>query len=162
VIELVPAVSRDIKIFVTIVVIVPDCHTHAVANALQTGFFGHVLEGAVRFLAIEAIPVSWARLLGDGAFRGRVLKRSAVDEEKIETPVVVLINEGDTCTHCLRQIVLGRVRGEVIEVDSHGRSDVSKFTRKRLLRIGRGTRLLSRNHCHQRNEKKSPQEKTHT
>src|SRR5690349_15484760 len=97
---------------------------------------------------VEPVPVVGTGFLWDRTFWSRSLKRRAIDEKNVKATVIVVIKEGDTRTHGFRQIVLGRVGREVIEVDSRCRGDVHKFTGKRLLRIGRGTQLLSSNHPH--------------
>ncbi len=57
VVEPVATKGGDVKILKAIVVEVTDGDAHAVADALQTGFFGDVLEGAVLSLVVEAVPV---------------------------------------------------------------------------------------------------------
>ena len=126
-VELVAAVRGNVEIFKAVVVIIADGDAHAVAEALQTSFLGHVFEGAIGFLVEEAVPVSWTGLLGDGALRRGILEGGAVNEENVEAAVVVVIKEGNTATHGFHQIVLGRMRRQVIEVDAEEGCNVSEF-----------------------------------
>src|SRR5436309_12934917 len=73
-VELVAAVRGNVEIFKAVVVIIADGDAHAVAEALQTSFLGHVFEGAIGFLVEEAVPVGWAGLFGGGdLWRGVVV-----------------------------------------------------------------------------------------
>src|SRR2546426_12546034 len=98
-VELVAAVRGNVEIFKAVVVIIADGDAHAVAEALQTSFLGHVFEGAIGFLVEEAVPVSWTRLFGGGGLRRGVLEGGAGNEEKSEGGGVVGIQKGENDTH---------------------------------------------------------------
>src|SRR5204863_4042479 len=86
VIQNVPAVVGDVKIVVTVVVIVADADSHAPAGVIETRARGHIRERAVAVVAIES--------------RGRavpalpVLEGRAVQQEKVGKAVVVIIDPG--------------------------------------------------------------------
>src|SRR2546430_17603006 len=69
-VELVAAVRGNVEIFKAVVVIIADGDAHAVAEALQTSFLGHVFEGAIGFLVEEAGSVGWAGPFGGGGLWG--------------------------------------------------------------------------------------------
>src|SRR5947209_18480927 len=98
-VELVAAVRGNVEIFKAVVVIIADGDAHAVAEALQTSFLGHVFEGAIGFLVEEAVPGGWTGLLGDGALRLGILGGGAVNRENVEAAVVGLITEGNAASH---------------------------------------------------------------
>ena len=75
VVEPVAAEGGYIQVFEAVVVEVTDGDAHAVADALQAGFFGDVLEGAVFFLVVEAVPVGGAGFLRGRSLSGRDRRR---------------------------------------------------------------------------------------
>ena len=64
VIETVATVSRDVEIFIAVVIVIAHGDTHAIADALQAGLFGDVFEGAILLLMKEAIPIFGAVFCG--------------------------------------------------------------------------------------------------
>ena len=126
-VELVAAVRGDVKIFEAVIIVIADRDAHAVTNTLQAGFFGHVFESAIGFLVVKAIPVTRAGLLRDSALGSRVLEGRAIHQENVEAAVVVVVEKRDAATHGFEQVVPGRMRREVIEVDGEGGCNVSEF-----------------------------------
>src|ERR1700724_3989042 len=63
VIEMTAAISGDEQVFKPIVVIISNSYSHSVTNPLQTRFFCHVLERAIRFLVVQRVPILRASLL---------------------------------------------------------------------------------------------------
>jgi hypothetical protein len=61
------------------------------------------------------------------------LERGPIHKENVESTVVVVIKKSDACTHGFRQVMLGRMRREVIEVDSESGGNVGESSRERLL-----------------------------
>src|SRR5690348_5162835 len=86
---------------------------------------------------VEAVPVLRASLLRNRAFRSWIGQRSAVHKEQIQAPIVVIVEQGNTRTHCLQQIFLGSVTRLIFEVDSGLPSYVGKSPRHRRWRLSR-------------------------
>ena len=88
--------ARDEEIFETVVIVVSDANALSPAGMNQTGFGGHVGEGAVA-IVLEKMP---------GGFlpRGKTFEAPAVYEENIQPTVVVVIVEGDTAAGGLEEI----------------------------------------------------------
>ena len=61
-----PPIGGDVEVFEAVVVVVADGDAHAVADALEAGLFGDVLEGAVLLLVVEAVPVFGTGFCGHG------------------------------------------------------------------------------------------------
>src|SRR5690349_14417977 len=72
VIELVSAKRGDVYVFVAVVVVVSNRNSHSITGTPQPSPFGHVLEGPVGLLVIEAIPVSRVDFLGNRSCRHRI------------------------------------------------------------------------------------------
>src|SRR5882757_7212350 len=83
VIQLISAVARNIKIVVTVVVVITDGDAHPISGAFETGFFGDVLKRAVRLLMIEPVRVRGPALLGNGSFGSRIAEGRAVHEKNV-------------------------------------------------------------------------------
>jgi hypothetical protein len=68
VVRAISTIGRDVKVLVAVIVIVADLYTHAIADALQASFDGHVLESAIHPLAVETMPTLVADLGGKTPF----------------------------------------------------------------------------------------------
>ena len=97
----VPAISRDVKIDETIIIIISCGHTEAVAAAFDASELGDICKSAIRFLMIESIPEAWVVLVWLVVGRHRIAESRAVCEIDIEASVVVVIKERHAAAHCL-------------------------------------------------------------
>ena len=78
----------------------------------------------------KSIPVLWTGLLRDAAFRGGISERSAVHQKNVETSIVVVIEKSHTRSHGFRQIVLGGVGREVLEVQAKRGRGIRELARE--------------------------------
>src|SRR5580700_5267624 len=78
----------------------------------------------------KSIPVLRTGLLRNAAFRSGIADRSAVHQENVKTSIIVVIEQCHACSHCFRQIVLGRVRGEVLEVQAERGRSIGELARQ--------------------------------
>src|SRR5206468_3409807 len=100
-----------------VVVVVAGGDPHAVvpvAGAVEARRLSDVREAVVQVLAIQAVPVRGLAARKSGGKFHRVVETPAVDEENVEQPVVVVIEEGHSATHGFDQVLL---RGRGIAVD---------------------------------------------
>src|ERR1700722_15070646 len=104
--QLISTIRRYVNILVTVIVIVADRNSHAVAGALQARFLGPVLECAIRLLMVEAIPVKRAGLFGDGPLANEVVEGCAIDEKNVQTAIIISIEKCHPRTHGLDQILV--------------------------------------------------------
>jgi hypothetical protein len=125
-IELVGEDAGDVEVLVAVVVVVADRDSLAVARAGEARRLRHVLEAAVRLLAVEAVPVARPVLLRQGAGRHRVVDPRPVREEDVEAAVAVVVEERHPRAHGLRQVLLRRGRRDVAEVDGQRVRDVDE------------------------------------
>src|ERR1700722_12218920 len=88
---------RAKDIFKSVVVIVANANARRPAHGLQSGLFGHVGEGAVAVVLVEAIR---------GAGRISIQTR-ARQQKNIDPTVVVVIDEGAPTTSRLQNVFLG-------------------------------------------------------
>ena len=117
VIEDVVAVTRDVDIREAVIVVVAGGNPHAVvpvAGAVEARSLRHIREAAIRVLAIQTVPVGRLSARKSSRKFYRVVETPAVDEENVEQPVVVVIEEGHSATHGFDQVLL---RGGGIAVD---------------------------------------------
>ena len=117
-VELVGEDAGHVQVLVAVVVVVADRDPLPVARAGQARGRGHVLETAVRLLAVEPVPVARPVLDRQGALRHRVVDARPVREEDVEAPVAVVVEERHPRAHRLRQVLLRGGRGHVPEVDA--------------------------------------------
>src|ERR1700722_7600793 len=96
VVEPVSAIGGNVEVFEAVVVVVANRYPHAIAGALQAGLDSNVFERTILLLVVEAIPIFLASLLGNGAFRGWIRQRCAIDEKNVEHAVVVIVEERHT------------------------------------------------------------------
>jgi hypothetical protein len=106
-------VARDVgdeDVGVSIVVEVPDGHSHAVACTGDASLLSDVAEGAVVVIAEETVPVGRR-----GFFERGYL--GAVDAVDVEETVVVVVEQRDAGDHRLGLILVGRgtVAGDEVE-----------------------------------------------
>src|SRR6185312_1673516 len=96
---MIAAVAGDVEVFIAIVVVISDCDAHIVAVTFQSGTFGNVFECSILFLMVEAVPILLALLLRNRSYWSGIRQRSAIDEEDVQKPIVVVVEEGDAGPH---------------------------------------------------------------
>ncbi len=94
-IQVVAAVLGHVQIFKTVVVVVSDGDSHAIADALQTGLLGDIFEAAVLALVVKPVPVRRRLLLGNRPLRHGIAQRGAVHEKQIQPAVIVEVERRD-------------------------------------------------------------------
>src|SRR5262249_7458313 len=109
-IETVLAEVADEEIVVAVAIVVADARALAPAAGAEPGAGRDVLERAVTLVAIQ--------MIGRRLVRRKSFERRAVDEEQVEPPVFVVVDERDAGAGGLEQIFV-RVRSaehrEVVE-----------------------------------------------
>ena len=104
-----------------VVIEVPRGHAHAVTGmslAADACFLGDVGEFARAKITVEAVELPGLRAVDrDGLIRA-ALETTAVDEENVEQPVVVVVEEGDASAHGLDEVFFGLRAGLVLEVET--------------------------------------------
>ena len=85
-----PPILCDIKIGVSIPVVVTGRHSHAIASARHTRLFGHVRESAVAIIVVEGVS--------QRMHRSKKIAGAAIDEVNIHPTVVVVIEKGASCS----------------------------------------------------------------
>ena len=89
--KLVAREAGDVEIFAAVVVVIAGGHAHAVAGSGEAGTLGNVFKGAVGFLMIDTVPILRASLGRERAFGHGIGDARAVDEEDVETAVVIAV-----------------------------------------------------------------------
>ena len=120
-VERVAAVAGYVDIFEAVVVVVADCHAHAVVvlwHSGEAGLFRHIGKRAIGVLMIEPVPELAVGLVGQFAVRHRIVDLSAVGEEDVQPSVVVVIEQRDAAAHGLHQVLIRGGGVFVLEVDS--------------------------------------------
>jgi hypothetical protein len=130
VVQAIAAERRHVQILEAIVIVVADRNAKAVPIARQARTLGHVLERAVGALAVERVPVLLP-FLWRGTGRHRIAQPRAVDEEDVEPPVVVAVEDGDAAAHGLEQVLLRRDGRAMRERDACLMGGVQKRYRRR-------------------------------
>src|ERR1700730_12073946 len=153
VVKLVSAIGSHIQILVAIVIVVPDCYPHAVAGTLEPSSLGYVFKRAVGLLMEKSIPVLRTGFPRDAAFWSGISERSAVHQENVETSIIVVIEQRHACSHGFRQIVLGSVGGEVLEVQAKRCRSIGELAGQGLRLVG-SPRSLPARQCEQKQQKK--------
>src|ERR1700682_3814731 len=87
---------------------------------------------------IEPVPVLGAGFLRNRPFGSGIAQRRSINQKYIEASIVVVVEEGHSRTHRLKQVLPGGVRRAILKVDAQPRGDIDK----RLSRSGSG--------CHRR------------
>ena len=91
VIKLVAGIRGHVQIFEAVIVVIADCHSHAVTRACQTGSLSYIFETSIALLVIEPVPVLRPGLLGHATRRRGIGERGAIDEKDIKQAIVVVI-----------------------------------------------------------------------
>ena len=112
------SVAGDKEIVVTVVVKVADCDAGGISHADQPRLFGHVFEGTIGLLVVEAVPVFRIVFLGYAIDRHGISNVRTVREEDVEPPIVVVVEQGDAGPHRLEKIFLACRRRLLPEVDA--------------------------------------------
>ncbi len=128
VIKLVPTVRSNIQVLVAVIVVISDGYAHSISRSLQPCFLRDVFERTVRLLVIEPVPILWPRFLGNRSLRCWITERRAVDQENIQTPVVVVIKERHSRPHGFGQIFFGGVRRLVPEIYAGARCNIHELS----------------------------------
>ena len=136
VIKTVAAIAGDEEILVAVVVVIGNRNAHAVADSLQTRLLSDVLERSIGLLVVHAIPVFGPGLLWNEALRSRIGIGCAVDQEEIETAVVIAVEQGNAGAHRLNQVFARGVRRLMQEVHSRLLRNIDKSPGDRKRRHG--------------------------
>ena len=92
-IQRVPAEIGDVKIRVSVIVVIADSDSHPVARATQPCRERSVRESAVAVIAVKTIPKSRVLLIRLRSWRHRVGQLRAVNKKDVEQTVVIVIKE---------------------------------------------------------------------
>ncbi len=133
-------IVRHIHIRKSVVVDVPDRHTHPVACITQTGCVGDIEEMTVRFLAKQPV-LGPCRVTPHAAHLGL----TAIDQVDVQIPVAVVVDECRSPNHDLR-IEPGSRRARIVdEIQSQCILDFLEQGReiRSLLGIGAGPRMTA-------------------
>ena len=123
VIENAAAVLRDVQIGPAVGIEVSDSDAHAIASGRDASFFRHVCKCPVSIIAVERIA--------QGRVRGEKVALTAVHQINVYPAVVVVVQEGATCSRCLGQEV---IRGAaVLMTPGDSASGRGHFLKERLL-----------------------------
>ena len=104
-VEMVPAIAGDVKICIAVLIVIGDRDPHVIAVALQSCVFGHVFKRAIGFLVIKPVPELRIAFVRHCVFRHRVPQQGAIGEKDIHPPIVIVIKNRNSTTHCLQQIL---------------------------------------------------------
>src|SRR5262249_59412616 len=101
VVQRITAVIGDVEVLPPVTVIVGCGHSHAEPSACDSCFIGHVGERAVVVVVVKGVLER----------RGRRVEitGAAVDQVDVHPAVVVIVEEGASRAHGLRQVVSHRV-----------------------------------------------------
>ena len=109
----------EVEIGVPVVVVVTHGHSHAVIGGrLQAGFAGHLLQAPAAPVAVEGV--------GPRLERRRIGGPAAVDQQHVQLAVKVVVQQGATRSHGLRQVLLSRGAVLVPKIDAHRPGPVSE------------------------------------
>src|SRR5437764_7967228 len=133
VVQLVASICSNVKVLITVVVIIAYCDSHSVPGPLQASLLGNVFERAVLLLVIETVPILLCPLLRNCSLGSRIAKRSCVYEENVEKSIVVIIEQRHTGSHRFDQVLLRGMRSYVFEMNSQFGTDLYE-SRRRVLR----------------------------
>ena len=100
-VEMIPAITSNVKVDVAIVVVIGGGNPHRISFAFQSGALGHIFKCAVCFLVVEPVPKFGIAFVWHRVLRHRVLQQGSISEEDIHEPVVVVIKNRNAATHCL-------------------------------------------------------------
>ena len=141
---MIAADSCDVHIVAAIVVVVANCHAHAVNFDIETAAARDVGEGSVAVVAIESGG-------GATAVRNPV---AAVDEQDIGVAIAIGIEECHARTHGFRQPFLAGASGVMCKVNPCRGGYVRELDRRSGSVSGLRRELGDhrRRHCEQRNQ----------
>src|SRR6266571_3267353 len=112
----------DVQILEAVVIVVPDSDSHSVAHMPDSGFLSDVHELELSGLAqqvteepVAGLPVQRRRKLRLTGILSRVEHR-ALHHIDVQVPVIVVIEEGDACSHNFGHVVLARGTREMAEL----------------------------------------------
>src|SRR5216683_4604398 len=112
----------DVQVLKAVVIVVPDSDSHSVAHMPDSGFLSDVHELELSGLAQEVteepvagLPVRRRRKLRFTGILSRVDHR-ALHHIDVQVAVIVVIEEGDTCSHNFGHVVLPRGTREMTEL----------------------------------------------
>jgi len=127
VVESTSAISGDEKIFMAVVVVVPDRNSCGITDAGNARLLGNIFECAVGLLVVKTVPVLWAVFLRNRILRHGLVNAAAVGEENIQSSVVVVVKKSHPRAHGFQQIFPRGVRCYACEVDTKFLGDINKF-----------------------------------
>ena len=93
------SVVSDVDVFPAIVVVVAYANSLAPTGGGETCFHSHIGESPVVIIAVEMICRA---LTGREAFQG-----CAIDDKKIEPPIIVVVEDCDASPRCFDDVLLG-------------------------------------------------------
>ena len=139
------AVISDVQILPAVIVVVARAHSLSPARSRHTGLHGHVTEGAVMIVAIQMIR----RRLS----RGKTFQSGAVHHENVGPAIIVIIENRDTGTSCLDDVLLRVQPAENIGHREAGLlGDIGEVSKRgRIFGRCRFCCLRGRQHTHQHN-----------
>ena len=108
-IEAVGSVIGDVDIGEPIVVVIAGGHSHAVIRFAcegESGFRGDVGERPIAILTVEPVPVGGLTPVEPPWELDRIFEGAAVDEEDIEQPVIVVVEERHSAAHGFDEVLL--------------------------------------------------------
>ena len=117
------SIARHEEVSKTIVIIVSDCHTHAVIArtcSRQACGFGDVGEAAVLVLAVEPVPIAGVGAIEFLRELHGTCQMAAVDQKDVEQAVVIVVEQGHTPGHGLDEVFFGSGRILQCEVQPAG------------------------------------------
>src|SRR6266699_3097907 len=153
VIKLVPTVRRNIHVLIAIIVVIPNGYSHSVSRSLQTRFLRNILKRAVCLLVIKPVPILRPCFLWNRSLKCRIAEWRTVDQEKIQTPVVVVVKQRHSRPHRFWQILFGGARRLVSEIYSRARRNIHELSGSTGWRCQWSGSMLLSGHEHQRNGK---------
>src|SRR5262249_3191198 len=120
-----------------------------------------VFERTVCFLVLKAIPLLWAVLSRLCIRRHRIIDPRAIREEDVESPVVVVVKQGDSRSHGLEQILSGCQGRFLNQIDTDFFCDVGEVRRIIAMRGAGSIPRLAKDRKPTRQEKKRyPRQRT--
>ncbi len=96
VIQRVLAPVSNEEVFKPVVVIIPDCHSVGESCAKQSGLPGHVGEGSVPVIFIQAV----------GGGGRRIGETRAREHQDVQPAIIVIVKEGGAAAHALEDVIV--------------------------------------------------------
>ena len=113
-IERVSKDAADEDVLISVIIVVANGNRGIVTGACESRFFSHVGKCSIAIISEQPVRVFWR-----GLFQARDI--GAVGEENVQISVIVIVEDGNTSSHRLRDVPLRGFATVQREGDREGR-----------------------------------------